>query len=277
MRVIEVLNPVTQRIRDALGEPPGGQLEQATRGLFNNLTAISATIILLCKDEEKHVSTQGVAVLMRSLIEACASILFFSTNPKNYAARYLTYGDVMRYRLSLARERHIGCHFVQDNEWTRRSIQVGKAMAKRELRKCGAVHIRPRRKGKTRTDASVLKDQLSSDKSNRFFQSWHGKSAREILRDHGMSGLADIIYMLLCSAVHSDVWADKGFCGERSTAGFMAVQLWGTGVLALVEGLGVPICPQQREQLEKWCRAPLGDVVADNPDPAVRDQKKGGK
>lgn len=255
-RITEFLDQIDQKFQNTVGSWPDSNRTRAIVSLYNNVSAVARTIVLLCK--QKPASAQAVAILMRALVEACAAIFAFSKDNKVLGHKYITYSEVIKYKWLLARERNRGCPIDPAARAMEAILRKRKATTKAILHRDAAQFLNPERVGK-KSPADVLMKALVQDDPRVFTMNWYGETPKRVFsREEGLEWVGDLLYTMLCSAVHSDVWAEKAFGGSKcSTPAMIAVQLRAIAVCRLCEVLGISIGSDRKGFLRKYCWKPL--------------------
>lgn len=247
-RVVHMLEPAERKFMTAVDEMADENLKKATKQLYTSVIATTDTILYLCKTKAPC-SSQAVAALMRTLVEACVSVFAFCKDPAARAPLYLEHAYVVQFRLLPVALAYVGgsggTPAMQELLEARDEIQAF-------LIENGTKYLGPRRVKESRTPEETVRDAIENGKSRRFRQQWFPETRSELLQSLRMFVTDDALYPLLCSAVHSDACAALvlgGFnCSEVAS---MAVEFWAAALLGLVESLGIDLPARLKGGLRK--------------------------
>lgn len=236
--------PVTAKVEAELKTSPNGPKREAATRLYNDLSAIPASIMNLC--QHPQVSSQAVLVLLRATLDGLISVLSFCRDPDACAKLYLDFPVVLDWRFVCLDEEHIGCPYVPDTQAERAKLAERKEYAKRNLLLVGLPYLNAKSKGDP--VARLAEAVKAGNETREFFRKkWYKGTSLEILQGEKMGWLDDVLYKRLCSAVHSDSAAGMVFAGlHRGTAFTLALQIWGAGIYRLVEALRLRIPATQK-------------------------------
>lgn len=183
---------------------------------------------------------------MRTLIEGCLSAFALCRDPKKQAKLYGNFLAVLDYRLACGEERHLGSPFVKDTPEKRVKIARKKENARKVLETVGLDYL-------TGTPSvERLRTALSTGHHKAFRDKWYEDSPRALLKEERMEWLHDVLYVRLCSAVHSDSAASMVFTNlDRGTVFTLCWQLYSAAVYRLVESFRINISAEHKGILRK--------------------------
>ncbi len=230
-----------------------GPVKEGAMHLYNDLSAVSGHLINSARSTQK-IPSQVAAVLVRTLIDCCCSVFAFCVDPQSRGTLYLNYRAVLDLRLGLANLRHVGCPFVPANLEIVSANKARVSEAGSALRSSGSGYLRKRcsSAGQARR---ILEGALApgAEDPRPFRETWYPEGRRGILEEEGMGWLYDVVYKLLCSAVHSDPAASmilRGF--SRRDLFTVTLEFWGAGMYKLVEAFRINL-PSEHKALLRLC------------------------
>jgi hypothetical protein len=231
---------IVGRIGNELGDLPDGIESDALTQIFNDATAITVSIMLLCGGEKT--SSQAVASLMRTLVDCCLTAFAFCMNPPKQAELYRDFKAVLEFRSACLQGKHVGCPLIANTPEKRESIDTRKTNARKTLNKVGLPFLK-----KTNPTDEDLERALAQEQPAKFRDTWYAEDRRELLRDEGMEWLHDIIYKELCSAVHSDSAASLVFkdC-DRSAFLTQCLHFYSAALYRLIEASHIDVSDEHK-------------------------------
>jgi hypothetical protein len=232
---------------------PCGPVRDASSAMYSNLSAVSGTLLKICKDTTTPCSSQAVGSLLRSVIDSTISVFAFCHDPQNRAIMYLQYKAVLNWMHVERVIKNIGCPLLPASQHEAREVEIAREMAGRDLWIMG-VQFLTQKVPSGRQPAEFLREAVknSSARANWFRQHWWSEKRRsDVLAYEQMAWVDDVLYKWLCSCVHPDVCAGKPLAGlKRDSAAMLALQFWGSSVLRLSQALGVDIGADNARFLE---------------------------
>lgn len=258
--VLARLCEIDDSLKASIEALPRADVMAASSALYTNVSAVSSTLYKVCKDTSTRCSSQAVGSLLRTIIEASISVFAFCWDQGERAPMFLNYAVVLKFRHQARSLDNIGCPFLPPSRYDPAKVGLAKAIARRELLRCGAGYLNKKPKG-GKTVADLLEEATTdgSEHPKWFRDHWFPEQRRcEVLAYEQMAWVDDVLYKWLCSSVHSDIWAGSPLAGlQRTHAAMLALQFWGASVLRLSEALEISLDPTGAEFLRDRFYKPL--------------------
>jgi hypothetical protein len=269
-RIIDHLAKIEQVFLAGANELPSGPVREASSTMYKNISAVSGTILKICRDTTTPCSSQVVGSLLRTVIESAISIFALCHDPPKRAITYLQFRVVLEWKNQRAAAANLGCPILSALDT--REFEIALQMAERDLwLRGGAQILKPymeKRIPENQRQQYLQTAVTNGEVDPKWFRThwWPEERLSDVLVYEQMAWVYGVLYQWLCSCVHSDACAGKPLAGlKRNTAAMLALQFWGSSVLRLSQALGVDIGADNARFLEHNLYKRLQWVPAGSP------------